>query len=82
MRTKEIKKVERIIKKIAREAGEPSREVRKSMQEALDAAWENAWQPGNLAAQAEWQMRFPGGLKPTLEEFILVISREVRNKTN
>lgn len=70
MTTQEVKKVETIIDLIAQKEGKETEVVRQAMQEALDAAWATAWQPGNIRAQAKWQQLF-GPRKPSLEEFIM-----------
>lgn len=74
----ERKRIKAIIKVIARLENKRPREIRKAMQEALDAGWAAAWQPGNLYAQLRWQESFPGGAKPSLEEFITQIAKEAR----
>ena len=51
--------------------------IRRSIQACIDAAWNNVWTPGNLKAQVRWQRLFPGGKKPTVEEFIIAVSRNL-----
>ena len=57
-------------------------EIRFAIQEALDAAWAAAWTPGNLTAQVVWQRLFPGAQKPTVEEFIIAISRQIEKDSS
>ena len=74
MTVKEKLRAEAAIRYVARTEGKTVRQVRQSMQEALDDAWSTAWQPGNIRAQLRWQRLFPGGRRPTVEEFIVRIS--------
>ena len=53
-------------------------QIRCDIQACIDEAWEHAWTPGNLQAQVNWQLVFPGGKKPTVEEFIVVIARKIK----
>ena len=46
-----------------------SREIR--------AAWDRAWQPGNICAQVAWQELFPADRCPTVAEFIVALGREM-----
>ena len=64
-------KVAAVIQTIAARENKAPEEIRRAMQEALDAAWTAAWTPGNIRAQAQWQRIF-GARKPDLEEFIAV----------
>ena len=64
-----------IIWKIARDKGLSTKQIRAAMQEALDAAWDEAWQQGNIYGQVAWQKYFPGGRKPSLDEFIIVLGK-------
>ena len=66
------------IQAIAIKKNKTSDEIRQAMQEALDIAWAEAWQVGNLPAQLEWQRLFPDGRKPSVEEFILNIAKRVQ----
>ncbi len=52
-------------------------QVRHAIQECIDSAWNSAWTPGNLQAQVDWQLMFPGGKKPTVEQFIVVMARKL-----
>ena len=74
MTLKESFKAKAIIHAVALKENQSVEHVRKEMQEALDAAWEAAWAPGNIRGQVAWQRLFPGGRKPTVEEFIIGIS--------
>jgi len=55
------------------------KQIRRTIQACIDDAWNNAWTPGNLHAQIEWQRLFPGGNKPTVEAFIVVMARKITN---
>lgn len=55
--------------------------IRQSIQECIDEAWNKAWTPGNIRAQVQWQQLFPGGMKPSVEEFIVVISKQLTTET-
>ena len=79
MKIKDQVKAQLVIWKVAVQAGKTPAEVRKDMQEALDIAWEGAWQHGNLQAQIAWQHQFPGGRKPTLEQFMIELGKQLRN---
>ena len=52
--------------------------IRRSIRACIDAAWNNVWTPGNIHAQVRWQQLFPGGKKPTVEQFIVTISQQVK----
>lgn len=68
------------IMRVAIQQGVPYKEVRKDIQEALEEAWSEAWAPGNLLAQVKWQRLFPGGRKPTVEEFIIRLGDELQKQ--
>ena len=67
-------KVQKTLFILAAQEGCSVADVRGAMQAALDDAWNNAWTPGNLQAQVAWQRLFPGGNKPTVEEFIAAMA--------
>lgn len=71
-------KVEKTIQTIALQEGMQPQKVRQAMQEALDNAWTAGHAPGNIHAQLAWQRLFPTGSKPSVEEFILVISKSLK----
>ena len=52
-------------------------QIRHAIQVCIDDAWDHAWTPGNLQAQINWQQMFPGGKKPTVEQFIVVVARKL-----
>lgn len=56
-------------------------EARQSIQECIDEAWNYTWTPGNLVAQVRWQQMFPGGKKPTVEQFIIAMARKVTEES-
>ena len=63
---------------IAAQEGCSVAHIRKEIQASIDDAWENTGTPGNLQAQLSWQRLFPGGKKPTVEEFIAAASRSLQ----
>lgn len=65
-------KANKIIRRLARRDGLSPADVKTSMQEAIDEAWASD-NPEVIAAQLR---RFPAG-KPTVEEFISALAREV-----
>ncbi len=71
-------KAKRAIKGTARHFGESKLQVRKDMQEAIDEAWEIS--RTDPAAKAAWEEYFPGGEKPTLEQFIATLGRRVKEQ--
>ena len=77
MTHQEEQRTKSIIELVAKSNGKPAHEVRDAMQEALDAAWEAAWTPGNIHAQVAWQRLFLDAQKPTLEEFIHVLAQQI-----
>ena len=70
-------KVQKTLFILAAQEGCSVAHIRGAIQAALDDAWNNAWAPGNLQAQVAWQQLFPGGKKPTVEEFIAVAVRKL-----
>ena len=54
-------------------------QIRHSIQECIDEAWNNAWSPGNIEAQVQWQRMFPGGKKPSVEQFIAAMARRLKD---
>jgi len=63
--------LENNLKKMAAQLGVPLEEVILEMQKALDAAWDNP-DPEVRAAQ---KAMFLDGKKPTVEEFILAVTK-------
>lgn len=55
--------------------GQSEEQIRKDMQEALDAAWAT----DDPEAKALQEQLFPGG-KPTLEQFIVTLGRHIREQ--
>lgn len=51
-------------------------DIRGAIQACIDDAWNRAWMPGNIQAQVNWQLIFPGGKKPTVEQFIIGMARK------
>lgn len=62
-----------ILRAVAAKNGVSAAEVRQSIQEAIDAAWDNP----DPAAKARQQQLFPDGRTPTVEEFLIRVSREL-----
>ena len=77
MTQNEMMRVKETISILAAQKGCSVAHIRREMQASIDAAWDKAWTPGNLQAQAKWQQLFPGGKKPTVEEFIAVVSQKI-----
>lgn len=72
----EKQKAKSVIKKTAKIHGVTPEKCRRDMQEAIDEAWANS---GNGTTEA-WRRYFPSGKKPSVEEFILVLSGELRDE--
>ena len=68
-------RVKKIIQQLAEQEGVTPETIRASMQEAIDAAWDN--KNSSSAIELEWHKYFPSGEKPSLEEFIIRISSEL-----
>lgn len=64
---------------IAAQEGRSVAYIRSAIQASIDDAWERTWTPGNLQAQVKWQQMFPGGKKPTVEEFIAAMVGKLHN---
>ena len=62
---------------LAAQQGRSVADIRGAIQAAIDDAWNRAWTPGNLHAQVAWQRLFPGGNKPTVEQFLVVMGRKL-----
>lgn len=62
-----------VIRETARRNGVTPERCRRDIQECIDAAW-NTTDP---AAKARQQQLFPAGRKPTVEEFLIRVSREL-----
>lgn len=69
-------KARTVIRNFGRQYGLPASAARIVFQQLIDAAWDRAWQPGNLQAQVNWQQYFPADRPPTVEEYIVTIARE------
>ena len=72
-------KVKKILCIMAAQQGCTMKQIRDEIQACIDEAWDSAWTPGNLHAQIKWQQLFPGGNKPTVEEFVVVMAQEITN---
>ena len=77
MTQNEKQKIEKTLSIIAAQEGRSVAHIRRSIQASIDDAWNRSWVPGNIKAQAAWQILFPGGKKPTVEEFIAVMSKKI-----
>ena len=74
MTIKEKIRAELVIWKVALAANKSPAEVRKEMQAAIDMAWQTAT-PAAIEAQYH---RFPAG-KPTVEEFMIEMGKQLKN---
>ena len=74
----DLQKAKNALLKLAIQEGCSIEEIRNAIQESIDDAWNRAWTPGNLRAQVTWQQMFPGGRKPTVEEFIIAVATELK----
>ena len=70
-------KAKKTLRILATQHGCSMARIRSDIQASIDEAWDKAWMPGNLHAQIQWQQLFPGGMKPTVEEFIVVVARKI-----
>ena len=70
-------KVKKTLWIMARMQGLTIAQVRRSIEVSIDEAWRRVWTPGNLKDQVIWQELFPGGEKPTVEEFIVTMGRKL-----
>lgn len=70
-------KVKKTLWIMAAQQGCTVADIRGAIQASIDDAWNRAWTPGNLHAQIKWQQLFPGGEKPTVEQFIVVMGRKL-----
>ena len=78
MKIRDRMKAKRAIKGTARHFGESFLHVRKDMQEAIDEAWEIS--RTDPAAKAAWEEYFPGGKKPSLEQFIATLGLRMKEE--
>lgn len=62
-----------VIRELAQRHSTTPEAIRASIQAAIDAAW-NTTDP---AAKTRQQQLFPDGQKPTVEEFLIRVSREL-----
>lgn len=74
MKIKERIKVNTIIQNLAARDGVSPAEVRASIQEAIDEAWNNK----TTDSAAAWLRYFPNGKKPSIEQFIATLGSELR----
>lgn len=74
MTFKERIKVNAIIQNLADRDGITPAEVRASIQEAIDEAWDNK----TADSAAAWLRYFPNGKKPSIEQFIVTLGKELR----
>ena len=72
-------KVKKTLWIMATQQGCTMAQIRQDIQESIDDAWNRAWTPGNIEAQVNWQLMFPGGIKPSVEEFVVVMARKITN---
>lgn len=57
-------------------------QIRLSIQECIDVAWNNAWTTDDVEAQAHWKQLFPSGKKPTVEQFIVTMAQRLTTGEN
>lgn len=74
MTLKEWIRAKAVIQELADREGKTPGEIRASMQEAIDEAWATA----DPAAKARQLELFPDGKKPTVEHFMLTLSKYIR----
>lgn len=75
MTLQEQLRVQKILRVMAYEQGCTTAQIRHSIQEAIDEAWSNTWNNGDVAAQQHWQLIFPDGRKPTVDQFIVALAK-------
>lgn len=73
----ELQKAKKALLNLAIQEGCSIEDIRNSIQESIDDAWNSAWTSGNLQAQVTWQQIFPGGRKPSVEEFIVAVATKL-----
>lgn len=78
MKIRERLKVKRAIKGTALHFGESELQIRKDMQEAIDEAW--AASRTDPAARDAWEKYFPGGEKPSLDQFIATLGLRLKEE--
>lgn len=71
---KERIRAKAVIQELAQREGKSPEEIRRSMQECIDEAWDNKTQ----TSAAAWLRYFPDGKKPTLEEFMCRLAKELK----
>lgn len=74
----EFIKALRVIHDLAAASGQSMFEVHWTIKASIDRAWQEAWAPGNLAAQLHWQQIFPGTTQPpSVIQFIVGTARQM-----
>lgn len=76
MTIKEKMKAKMVILTLAQRNGTTASAIRASMQEALDEAWNTS--RASPESKATWNEYFPSGKKPSVEEFIVRLSNEIK----
>ena len=76
MTSHEISRAQDMIRCAALQSRVPYEDYRRNLETAIDLAWTEAWEVGNLVEQIRWQLYFSVERKPTVEEFIDRIIRE------
>ena len=64
-----------VIREVARQEGKTPAAVRAAMQKALDEAWERSLK--DPEGTATWRGYFPSGKKPSLDEFIVQMAKQI-----
>lgn len=73
MKLRDKLKARATIRETARKFGITPEQCKADMQAAIDEGWRTE----DPAARAYWAELFPGGRKPSLEEFICRVAKEV-----
>lgn len=64
------------IRETARRFGITPEQCRADMQEAIDEAWANS--RSDPESKEKWAEYFPAGKKPSVEEFMMVLSEKIK----
>lgn len=73
MNIQDWQRARQAIRETARRSGISKAQCRADMKEAIDEAWKTT----DPAARAHWAQLFPSGKKPTVEEFIARLGKEI-----
>ena len=70
-------KAAKVIRKLARDKGLSVLQARSLIWHGIEEAWGKASMPDNQKARTKWQQLFPLSRKPTVDEYIVTIAREM-----